>query len=82
LGRAFYKKNQNDAIKHDGFVKSSISALRAIPQNFTYAKYAAFFGIAQALILNFLQSRQIVTFYECIKHGAPMTLNKKMNKKG
>jgi len=46
--------------------------LRAISQNFTYAKYAAFFKIAQALILNFLKSRQIATFYECIKdwnHG-------------
>ena len=32
-----------------------------------YARYAAFFEIAQALILNFLQSRQIETFYECIK---------------
>jgi len=50
----------------DGFVKSPISALRAISQNFTYAKYAAFFKIAQALILNFLQSRQIATFYEFI----------------
>ena len=45
--------------KYDGFVKSPISALRAIPQNFTYAKYAAFFGIAQALILDFLQVHQI-----------------------
>ena len=50
----------------DGFAKSPISALRAIFQNFTYAKYAAFFEIAQALILNFLQSRQIATFYECV----------------
>ena len=54
--------------KIDGFVKSPISALRAISQNFTYDKYAAFFEIAQALILNFLQSRQIETFYECIKN--------------
>jgi len=53
-------------IAFDGFVKSPISALCAISQNFTYVKYAAFFEIAQALILNFLQSRQIVTFYECI----------------
>ena len=51
----------------DDFVKSPISALRAISQNFTYARYAAFFGIAQALILNFLQSRRIATFYEFIK---------------
>ena len=59
-----------DAIRRggivDGFVKSPISALRAISQNFTYAKYAAFFEIAQALILDFLQSRQAATFYECI----------------
>ena len=53
----------------DGFVKSPISALCAISQNFTYAKYAAFFEIAQALNLNFLQSRQIATFYECIMVG-------------
>jgi len=32
-----------------------------------YANYPAFFEIAQALILNILQSRQIATFYECIK---------------
>ena len=48
--------------------KSPISALRAISQNFTYAKYSAFFEIAQALILNFLQSRRITIFYECIKY--------------
>jgi len=35
-----------------------------------YAKCPAFFEIAQALILNFLQSRQIATFYECIKVDA------------
>jgi len=52
---------------YDGFVKSTIPALRAISQNFTYAGYPAFFEIAQALILNFLQSLQIVTFNECIK---------------
>ncbi|MFO8047943.1 MAG: hypothetical protein R6U29_02825, partial [Desulfosudaceae bacterium] len=57
--------NQNFIII-DGFVKSPISALRAITQNFTYYKYAAFFVIAQALILNFLQSRLITTFYEYI----------------
>jgi len=50
------------SIKLDDFVKSPISALRAISQNFMYAKYAAFFEITQALILNFLQSRQIATF--------------------
>jgi len=50
----------------DGFVKVPITALRAISQNFTYARYAAFFEIAQALILNFLQSRQIGIFHECI----------------
>jgi len=36
------------------------------PFECTYAKYAAFFEIAQALILNFLQSRRIATFYEII----------------
>ncbi len=40
--------------------------LRAISQNFMYAEYAAFEGIAQALILGILQSRQAETFYECI----------------
>ena len=55
------------SLKIDAFVKSPISALRAISQNFTYAKYAAFFEIAQALILNFLQSRRVATFYGCIK---------------
>jgi len=54
-------------IKTDGFVKSPISALCEISQNFTYAKYSAFFEISQALILNFLQSRLNPTFYECIK---------------
>ena len=53
-------------MKIDGFVKSPISALRAISQNFTYAKYAAFFEITQALILNFFQSRLIMTFYDFI----------------
>jgi len=33
-----------------------------------YAKYSAFFDIAQALILNFLQGRPMATFYETIKH--------------
>jgi len=46
----------------DGLVKSPISALRAISQNFTYAKYSAFFDISQALILNFLQGRPMATF--------------------
>jgi hypothetical protein len=50
----------------DGLVKSPISALRAISQNFTYAKYSEFFDIAQALILNFLQGRPMTTFYETI----------------
>ncbi len=36
-----------------------------------YAKYFAFFEIAQALILNFLQSRLIPTFYERIKINGP-----------
>jgi len=58
-------------LNFDGFVKSPISAIRAISQNFTYDKYAAFFEIAQALILNFLQSRQISTFYECINYANP-----------
>jgi hypothetical protein len=53
-------------INIDGLVKSPISALRAISQNFTYAKYAAFFDIAQALILNFLQGRPMATFYDTI----------------
>jgi hypothetical protein len=57
------------AINIDGLVKSPISALRAISQNFTYAKYAAFFDIAQALILNFLQGRPMATFYETITIG-------------
>ncbi|RJP40608.1 MAG: hypothetical protein C4548_10155, partial [Desulfobacteraceae bacterium] len=35
----------------------------------TYAKYAAFFDIAQALILNFLQGRPMATFYETITNG-------------
>jgi len=55
--------------KGDGFVKSPISALCAIYQHFMYARYAAFFETRQALILNFLQSRRIATFYECIKVG-------------
>jgi len=50
----------------DGFVKSPISALRFIPQNFTYYMYAAFFGISRALILNFLLCRPKETFYESI----------------
>ena len=50
----------------DDFVKSPISALCAFSQNFTYAKYSAFFELAQALILNFLQSRLNKAFYECI----------------
>jgi len=41
--------------------------LRLTPcKTYTYNKYAAFFEITQALILNFLQSRLIATFYECI----------------
>jgi len=50
----------------DDFVKVQYLRLRAISQNFTYAKYSAFFEIAQALILNFLQSRRITTYYEFI----------------
>jgi len=50
----------------DGSVKSSVSALRAISQNFTYAKYPAFFEVSKALILIFWQSRRIATFYECL----------------
>jgi len=38
----------------DGFVKSPISALRAVFQNFLYDKFPAFFKIAQVLILKFL----------------------------
>jgi len=36
-------------------------------KTYTYAKHPAFFEITQDLILNFLQSRQITTFYECTK---------------
>jgi len=50
----------------DGFVKSPIPALRALSQNFTHAKQSVFFEITQALTLNFLQNRKIVTLYECI----------------
>ena len=53
--------------KIDDFVKRPISALCALSQNFTYAAYAAFFKMVQALILNVLQSRLISTLYECIK---------------
>jgi len=49
----------------DDFVKSPISSLRVISRNFTYARYSVFFEIAQSLILNFLQSRLLATFYEC-----------------
>ncbi|MGM0787670.1 MAG: hypothetical protein ACQETG_08155, partial [Thermodesulfobacteriota bacterium] len=53
-----------------GFLGSPISALRAIPHNLRLtpckhartAKYAAFFGIAQALILNFLR-RHLKTYF-------------------
>ncbi len=53
-----------------GFLGSPISALRAIPQNLRLTpykhartvKYAAFFGIAQALILNFLR-RHLKTYF-------------------
>jgi hypothetical protein len=40
-----------------GKAKSSISALRFIPRNFTYDHYAAFLGILRALILNILLCR-------------------------
>ena len=41
-----------DAPNLDGFVKSPISALCEISQNFTYAKYSVFFEIWKALILS------------------------------
>jgi len=41
--------------------------LRAISWNYIYAVNSVFFEIAQALILNFSQSRQIATFYGFIK---------------
>ena len=59
-------------INVDGFEKSPISALREIPQNFTYDQHAAFFVIARALILAFLQSRP--SFFRscyCCSQGFP-----------
>ena len=67
VGRTIGLSGKVATAKMYGFVKSPISALCAISQNFMDAKYAAFFELAQALILNFLQSRRIATFYECIK---------------
>jgi len=49
--------------------KGQYLRLRAMSKNFTYARYAAFFETRQVLILNFLQSRQIATFYKFIKRA-------------
>lgn len=43
--------------------------MRAISQNFTHARYAAFFKITQAWVMNFLRSLQIATFTNVSKSG-------------
>ena len=50
-------------IKVDKLVRSPISVLRTA----AYYKYASFFGICDALILNFLLCHPKLAFYECIK---------------
>ncbi len=55
----------------DDFVKSPISALRAIFEEYhVHLSTLNSSKIAQALILAFLQSRLIATFYETIRIDA------------